>query len=145
MTKVSMKLSRPPAVPPLFATALLACAMLAGCAPTPIRSATYVLRPQQSVDLARDLTLTYDSFSDSRCPPNARCIWAGRLVFHFVLDGPSGEEEFTLGPDQPSVAPPSLRGVRIALDPSTIPPARAGGGVRPSETALPVTVRIVAQ
>jgi len=136
-----MKLSRPPAALPAF---LSACALLAACAPTPIRSATYVLRPEQSVELARGVNLTYDSFSDSRCPPNAKCIWAGRLMFRFVLEGPGGAEEFTLGPDQPQAAPAALKGARIALDPSAIPPARGAGGTRPSDV-LPVTLKVVPQ
>jgi hypothetical protein len=123
---------------------LSACLLLAACAPAPIRSATYVLRPEQAVELARGVKLTYDSFSDSRCPPNARCVWPGRLMFRFVLAGPDGPEEFTLGPDQPAATPAALHGVRIALDPAAIPPARGGGGTRPGDV-LPVTVRIVPQ
>jgi hypothetical protein len=56
----------------LGAAALLG---LAACATAPIHDATYVLKPQQTLDLARGLTLTYDSFSDSRCPANVRCVW----------------------------------------------------------------------
>jgi len=131
-----MKLSRTLAV-------LSLSAALAACAPTPIRSATYVLRPEQTVELAHGVSLTYDSFSDSRCPPNARCVWAGRLMFRFVLHGPDGAEEFTLGPDQPQTAPPALKGARIVLDPGAIPAARGGaGGARPGDV-LPVTLQVL--
>ena len=33
---------------------------------------------------------------DSRCPQNARCIWAGRLRLRVAIDG-DGEREMTLG------------------------------------------------
>lgn len=134
-----MKLSLPAGL----LAGLLSCLLLAACTPPPIRNATYVLRPQQSVDVAHDVSISYDSFSDSRCPPNAQCIWAGRLIFRFVLDGPDGAEEFALGPDQPEVTLAPLHGARVALDPSAIPPARAGGN-RPGDV-LPVTIRIIAK
>jgi hypothetical protein len=124
-----------------FLLLCLSACLLAACAPAPIRGATYVLRPEQSVDLERGLRLTYDSYSDSRCPPNARCVWAGRLIFRFVLHGPEGAEEFALGPDHPAAAPAALHGVRVALDPAAIPPAR-GGGNRTGDV-VPVTVKIV--
>ena len=116
--------------------------LLAACAPAPIRSATYVLRPAQSVKVAHGVTVTYDSFSDSRCPPNAECIWAGRLAFRFLLDGPDGDTEFTLGPDHPVETPAALQGGSIVLDPSAIPPARAGNTARLPD-ALPVTLKII--
>lgn len=132
-----MKLFRPLAVLSLSAS------LLAACAPAPIKSATYVLRPEQSVELAPGVDLTYDSFSDSRCPPNAQCVWAGRLMFRFVLQGPDGPEEFTLGPDQPQAAPAALKGARIALDPGAVPGVRGGGaGPRPGDV-LPVTLRVI--
>ena len=118
--------------------------ILAGCATPPPQDAVYPLRPEQSVVLARGTVLTYDSFSDSRCPANTRCIWAGRLIFHFQLDGPNGVEEFTLGPDQPTATPASLHGARVTLDTSAIPPARAASTLRPSDI-IPVTLKISAK
>jgi hypothetical protein len=124
----------------------LACMLLAACAQVlPLRSATYVLRPEQSVDLASGLTLTYDSFSDSRCPPNTECIWAGKLMFRFVLDGPNGaRDEFMLAPDQPQARPALLNGGSIALDARAIPPARGGPNARPDD-ALSVMVKVSPQ
>jgi len=101
---------------------------LAACTTAPIHDATYVLKPQQSLDLARGLTLTYDSFSDSRCPANVRCVWAGRLAFRFIVQGRDGSEEFTLGPDQPMAAPAALHGAHVALDLGSVPPARIASG-----------------
>jgi len=130
---------------PLAALVALALALLlAGCTtPPPPPDAVYPLRPEQSVVLARGLVLTYDSFSDSRCPANTRCIWAGRLIFRFLIDGPDGIEEFTLGPDQPVATPEALHGARVTLDTSAIPPARAAGTTRPGDV-IPVTLKITA-
>jgi hypothetical protein len=131
-----MKLPRPLAV--------LLMTLLAGCAAAPPQDAVYPLRPEQSVALAHGLVLTYDSFSDSRCPANTRCVWAGRLIFRFLIDGPGGVEEFTLGPDQPTAAPAALHGARVVLDTSAIPPARAAGTLRPGDI-IPVTLKITAK
>ncbi|KQV33200.1 hypothetical protein [Massilia sp. Root335] len=121
--------------------AMLLMTILAGCAAAPLHEGVYPLRPEQRVELARGLVLTYDSYSDSRCPANTRCIWAGRLIFRFLLDGPDGIEEFTLGPDQPTAAPAALHGARIVLDTSAIPPARAAGTMRPGDV-IPVTLKV---
>jgi uncharacterized cupredoxin-like copper-binding protein len=126
-------------LPRLFA--VFAAPALAACAAAPLRDGVYPLRPEQSVALSRGLTLTYDSFSDSRCPANAQCVWAGRLVFRFVIDGPDGREEFSLGPDQPTATPAALHGARVALDMKAVPPARASAATRPGDV-LPVTLRI---
>jgi hypothetical protein len=131
-----MKLLRPLAV--------LLMTILAGCAAPPPQDAVYPLRPEQSVVLAHGLVLTYDSFSDSRCPANTRCVWAGRLIFRFLIDGPDGVEEFALGPDQPTAAPAALHGARVVLDTSAIPPARAAGTLRPGDI-IPVTLKITAK
>jgi hypothetical protein len=114
---------------------------LAACASAPLKDGTYPLQPHQRVALSSNTTLTYDSFSDSRCPANARCIWAGRLSFQFVLDGPGGVEEFSLGPDQLSATPTSLHGARVTLDPATIPPVRSSSVWRPGDV-ISVTLKI---
>ena len=123
--------------------AMLLMTLLAGCAAAPPQDAVYPLRPEQSVALAHGLVLTYDSYSDSRCPANTRCVWAGRLIFRFLIDGPAGVEEFTLGPDQPTATPAALHGARVVLDTSAIPPARAAGLLRPGDI-IPVTLKITA-
>lgn len=122
-----------------FAPLVLTC--LAGCAAAPLKDGIYPLQPNQRVALSGKTTLTYDSFSDSRCPANARCVWAGRLSFQFVLDGPEGREEFSLGPDQLVATPKSLHGARVALDPASIPPARNTNTARPGDV-IPVTLKI---
>ncbi|AWG45947.1 MULTISPECIES: hypothetical protein [unclassified Massilia] len=121
--------------------ALLALTGLTACASAPIKGGTYPLQPGQRVSLSGTTTLTYDSFSDSRCPANARCVWAGRLSFQFVLNGPEGAEEFSLGPDQLAATPKALHGARVALDPASIPPVRSGVSTRPGYV-IPVTLNI---
>jgi hypothetical protein len=129
-------------LPRLFGILLMT--ILAGCAAAPPQDAVYPLRPEQRVALGHGLVLTYDSFSDSRCPANTRCVWAGRLIFRFLIDGPGGVEEFTLGPDQPTATPAALHGARVVLDTSAIPPARAAGTLRPGDI-IPVTLKITAK
>jgi hypothetical protein len=133
----------PRSLPRLLAvlSAAILAPLLAGCAASPVHDGVYPLRPEEKVALARGLTLTYDSFSDSRCPANAQCVWAGRLIFRFVVEGPDGREEFSLGPDQPTAAPAALRGARVALDVGALPPARVSAATRPRD-GLPVTLRI---
>ena len=121
--------------------ALLVLTGLTACASAPLKDGIYPLQPGQRVALSGNTTLTYDSFSDSRCPANARCVWAGRLSFQFVLDGPDGPEEFSLGPDQLAATPRSLHGARVALDPGSIQPARNGTATRPGDV-IPVTLKI---
>jgi hypothetical protein len=119
----------------------LALIGLSACAAAPLKDGTYPLQPGQRVSLSGNTTLTYDSFSDSRCPANARCVWAGRLSFQFALDGPDGREEFALGPDQLAARPTSLHGARVTLDPASIPPVRNTYATRPGDV-IPVTLNI---
>jgi hypothetical protein len=131
--------------PRLFAAApvfiIAAGFALGGCAANPIRDGVYPLQPEQTVTLAPGTTLTYDSFSDSRCPANTQCIWAGRLILRFIVDGPGGREEFSLGPDQAVAAPNALHGARVSLDLRALPPARVGASAHAADP-LAVTLRI---
>lgn len=144
MTPLRLPLLRFPLLrlPQPLAAAILCMSLLglAGCTAPPIRDATYVLKPSERVDLAPGVTMTYDSYSDSRCPANAKCIWAGRLEFRFIVAGPDGQEEFTLGPDAPEAVPAALRGARIALELAAVPPARISAS-RPAEL-MPVALRV---
>jgi len=120
---------------------MAAGALLGGCAANPIHDGVYPLQPEQTVTLAPGTTLTYDSFSDSRCPANTQCIWAGRLILRFIVDAPGGREEFSLGPDQPVAAPNALHGAQVSLDVRALPLARAGAGAHAADP-LAVTLRI---
>jgi hypothetical protein len=89
-----------------------------------MNQASVHLLPQQSVELAPGATLTYDSVSDSRCPPDVKCIWAGTLAYQFSLTTPGATEAFALGPARLEYTSPALHGARIVLDDQAIPPAR---------------------
>lgn len=112
----------------LSLTLLLAAALpciLAGCASSaigPVRDGSYTLLPGQHVELANKTVLTYESYSDSRCPPNMRCIWAGELVYHFSLTSPKPTEAFTLGPAKTVHVSSALNSASIALDTASVPP-----------------------
>lgn len=73
---------------------------LVGCAGTPVTApvagGSYPLAEHQSVALSPTVSVRYDSFSDSRCPPGAMCIWAGKVSYNFTLTSPAGAEKFAL-------------------------------------------------
>lgn len=104
----------------------LLASTLSGCATHgigPVRAGSYTLLPGQSVEVARNATLIYESYSDSRCPANAQCIWAGDLVLHFELRGAGKLEEFELGRTRWSYASPLLRDAVIRYNLKTgMPP-----------------------
>ncbi|MES2698955.1 MAG: hypothetical protein V4647_05035 [Pseudomonadota bacterium] len=71
---------------------LLACAALTACATVPnvadVRPAGSEVTFGEAVAVA-DLALTPIRVTeDSRCPINARCVWAGRIVVETRVDGP---------------------------------------------------------
>lgn len=122
----------------VIALALAACA----AAPPPNRqagAAPFHLLPHESIDLATGVTLTYDSISDSRCPPDVKCIWAGKLSYQFTLKSGRATEQFALGPGQSSFAPAALHGQRVVLDESAIPPARQA---QAAPADHPVTLKV---
>jgi hypothetical protein len=106
---------------PLLPTVLIALLGLAACAGAPLKDGVYPLQPHQRVALSGNTTLTYDSFSDSRCPPGVQCIWAGELVYRFRLATPKVAESFSLTPAKPVYVSQALGGTRIALDTQTLP------------------------
>lgn len=73
--------------------ALLAPLALAGCIVVPPPYTTAPLPERTPVALGQsvrvgDLSVTPVSVvEDSRCPINARCVWAGRLVVRTQIDG----------------------------------------------------------
>jgi hypothetical protein len=81
------------------------------------------LMPQESARLAPDVVLTLESVSDSRCPPGAKCVWAGQLEYRFRLQRGDSVDTFSLAPDKTSHASRLLPGARIELDRSAVPPA----------------------
>lgn len=98
---------------------------LAGCAGTPparaLADGSYRLQPTESVAIGGGASVRYDSFTDSRCPTNAQCIWAGKVSYHFVLTSPSGTQAFALDYAGQQVEAtqvsgvPGVRGVRFSI------------------------------
>jgi hypothetical protein len=115
---------------------------LDGCAsagPQQMKASSLQLVPHQSVELAPGTTLTYDSVSDSRCPPDVKCIWAGKLSYQFTLKGPAASDSFSLGPDQLEYTSPALHGARVVLDEKAIPAAHAS---QAAPEPHPVTLKV---
>ena len=73
--------------------ALLASAVLAACQVVPAPDSTPPAPQGSTVALGQsvqvgDLSVTpVGVVEDSRCPVNARCVWAGRLVVQTRIDG----------------------------------------------------------
>jgi hypothetical protein len=101
---------------------------------------SYTLQPAQRATIGADATLTYDSFSDSRCPPGMQCMWAGELVYRFTLATPKVTESFSLGSAKPAYVSQALNGAHIALDPHKLPaPPPPGAALRQPSVTLTVS------
>jgi hypothetical protein len=112
---------------PFAALALSACATLPASAPVrsdgfahlgeATRVGTLVVTPRAVVE-------------DSRCPINARCVWAGRLVLSTLIVGQGWAEtrNLTLGERTP------LHGTTIAL--TSAEPGKMAGAAAPATPLL---------
>jgi len=118
------KLLRPLA-PALLLAGLSACAVI----PDAPRPESVALAQGTPVALAQAVTVgpvvatPIEVVEDSRCPINARCVWAGRLVVRTRIDGAGWRDtaDLTLG------EPWSTHGVVLALT-SGEPGRMAGEG-----------------
>jgi hypothetical protein len=92
---------------------------LAGCAGTPLeqplRGGSFPLAEHQSVALSPTASVRYDSFTDSRCPPGAMCIWAGKVSYNFTLTSQAGAEKFALDYEGAEYASTTLPGVGFGI------------------------------
>lgn len=92
---------------------------LAGCAgiatEQPLRSGSYPMAEHQSVALSSTVSVRYDSFTDSRCPKGAMCIWAGKVSYHFTLTSKAGNEAFALDYEGQRYAATTLPGVSFGI------------------------------
>lgn len=121
---------------------LAAACLLAACATiseAPVNDATLTLQPAQTLALGETISLRYERADDSRCPSNARCVWAGNLIYHFTLVGKTATEPFMLDADKPTFASKAFKGVQIVLA-TTEPPPR--GMTHEAPPPHPVTVSI---
>jgi hypothetical protein len=94
-------------LPRLAASALIAALALSACASTsrqtPLRDASDVALGQQAY-ADGPVIQPVEVIEDSRCPMNARCIWAGRVKVKMLWLRPTGEKqpfEVTLGEATP--------------------------------------------
>ena len=85
----------------LFAVALVACSSLPfGGGPHIADGSTFSMRPGATVTLADHTRLQYLRLaSDSRCPPQVHCIWAGDAELLLQWRSPTGAmQAFSLHP-----------------------------------------------
>lgn len=121
---------------------IAAASLLSACATQErLPDAQYTLSEHQTLSLPpqpvdQRLTLTYEGADDSRCPDNARCMWAGQLAYRFTLRINNVAQGFWLVQGKPGFTSPALRGARIELDPSFVPQPRGMAEARPA--AYPV-------
>ena len=100
--------------------ALFTLALLSGCVvykdapivdngPPAVEGTPVALR--QPVQAGPVVATPMTVVEDSRCPENARCVWAGRLVVTTRIDGAGWRETADLTLGEPS----QVRGVTLAL------------------------------
>ena len=65
----------------------------------------------QAVQVGNVVITPIELIEDSRCPINARCVWAGRLVIDARVDGPGWRETVPLELGKPR----NVRGFTITL------------------------------
>ena len=121
---------------------LAAACLLAACATiseAPVNDATLTLQPAQTLALGETISLRYERADDSRCPSNARCVWAGTIIYHFTLVGKSASEPFMLDIDKPMFDSKAFKGLRVVLATTEPPPVRMTQQEPPPH---PVTVSI---
>ncbi|MGV3554058.1 MAG: hypothetical protein ACO1OD_02265 [Croceibacterium sp.] len=117
--------------------ALASLALLSGCVvyknapivdngPPAVEGTAVPLR--QPVQVGAVVATPISVVEDSRCPENARCVWAGRLIVSTRIDGAGWREtaDLTLG------EPKQVRDVTIALV-SGLPEKQAERETPPSE------------
>ena len=92
---------------------------LAGCAgiatDMPLQSGSHPLAEHQAVALTPTVSVRYDSFTDSRCPKGAMCIWAGKVSYNFTLTSQAGSESFALDYEGDRFASKTLPGVNFGI------------------------------
>ena len=104
-----------------------------------MNDATLTLQPAQTLALGETISLRYERADDSRCPSDARCVWAGIIVYHFTLVGKTGSEPFKLDADKPTFESKAFKGVRIVLATTEPPPVRLSNQEPPPH---PVTISV---
>ncbi|MFC3097659.1 hypothetical protein [Alteraurantiacibacter palmitatis] len=110
---------------------LCAPLLIAGCATTPIVDAGPPLPAGSAVALGEAVSVANIALTpmrvteDSRCPINARCVWAGRIVVETRVDGPGWRETVPLTLGEPA----GVRGYILNL--ISAEPGQLAGGPAP--------------
>ncbi|MGH8109608.1 MAG: hypothetical protein ACREO1_12940 [Arenimonas sp.] len=64
---------------------------------------TFTLKPGQSATVGASTKLHYARMvSDSRCPANVQCIWAGEVTIELMLESGKEKQTFTMKDDEKS-------------------------------------------
>ena len=90
-------------------TTFALAALLAGCATTPAPFAAQgsTVEIPDGVHVGRLVAVPQVLLEDSRCPMNARCVWAGRVVLSTRIYGPDFDETVPLVLGEPRALPGS--------------------------------------
>ena len=82
---------------------LAAVALLAACATTPVPFAAEgsTVEIPNGVHVGKLVAVPQVLLEDSRCPMNARCVWAGRAVLSTRIYGPDFDETVPLTLGEP--------------------------------------------
>jgi hypothetical protein len=110
--------------------ALPALALITACTTTPVPFAAEgsAVEIPDGVHVGRLVAVPQVLLEDSRCPMNARCVWAGRVVLSTRIYGPDFDETVPLVLGEPY----TTHGTSITL--SSVQPERMAGQQVPAPT-----------
>lgn len=110
--------------------AMSLAALLCACAaiPAPFAAAGSAVEIPDGVHVGRLVAVPQVLLEDSRCPMNARCVWAGRVVLSTRIYGPDFDETVPLVLGEPY----ALHGTSITLN--SVQPERMAGEEIPAPT-----------
>jgi hypothetical protein len=102
---------------------LTAIALLAACAtvPAPFAAEGTTVEIPNGVHVGKLVAVPQVLLEDSRCPMNARCVWAGRAVLSTRIYGPDFDETVPLVLGEPY----ALHGTSITL--TSVQPEKMAG------------------
>ena len=122
-----------------WARLLAVSSCLAGCAdvtPAPLHGGSYVLVEHQQAELGGGVSVLYDRFEDSRCPKNVYCIQAGKVRYHFILNGPAGKENISLDNEGDARTSASVPGLGFGIS------FKGVAGMSPAQHPVVLEVRV---
>jgi hypothetical protein len=111
------------------ALSLASCATLPVVDGAPIRADGMAMLGQPT-RVGRLVVTPLRVVEDSRCPINARCVWAGRAVVQTRIDGPGWRDTTNMELGRPYLS----HGVAVQL--SSVEPGRMAGSQQPTRPYL---------